>query len=51
MKLKSPKYKYNNTLLIDENDLDNFINEKMIESAHFSRQIHVSTNGQAALDL
>jgi CheY-like chemotaxis protein len=50
MKRKSPKYKFENTLLIDDNDLDNFINQKMMESTHFSKHIHTSINGEVALD-
>lgn len=50
MKRKNPKYRYTNTLLIDDNDLDNFINEKMMESTHFSVNIQISTNGKMALD-
>jgi CheY-like chemotaxis protein len=50
MKRKNPKYKFENTLLIDDNDLDNFINQKMMESTHFSKHIHISINGEVALD-
>ena len=50
MKRKNPKYKFENTLLIDDNDLDNFINQKMMESAHFSEKIHICMNGEFALD-
>lgn len=49
MKIKKPKYKYNSALLIDDNELDNFINEKMLESTHFSRDIFISVNGERAL--
>ena len=50
MKIENPEYKYNSVLLIDDSDLDNFINEKMLESNNFSKSIHVSTNGKVALD-
>ena len=50
MKTKTLKYKYNNILLIDDNPLDNFINEKMIECTNFSKHINISTDGQTALD-
>lgn len=43
-------FKYNSVLLIDDNDLDNFINQKMLETNHFSKNIHISTDGQMALD-
>lgn len=44
------EYKYNSALLIDDNDLDNFINEKMLETTRFSKQIHICTDGQMALN-
>ncbi|MDP1800685.1 MAG: response regulator, partial [Bacteroidota bacterium] len=47
---KSLTYKYNSALLIDDNGLDNFINQKMLEVTHFSKKIHISTDGQMALD-
>lgn len=50
METEKPEYKYRNVLLVDDNDLDNFINQKMLESNNFSRTIHISTNGKVALD-
>ncbi len=50
MKIKYPKYKYKFALLIDDNDLDNFINEKMLEANCFSEIISIKTNGEIALD-
>ena len=47
----TPRYKYDTVLLIDDNDLDNFINEKMIESLHFSKNITISMNGEKALTI
>lgn len=49
MKIKTPKYKYKNTFLIDDNDLDNFINEKMLQASHFSQNIYVKKSGETAL--
>lgn len=46
----NPEYKYNSALLIDDNDLDNFINEKMLETTFFSKNIYISTDGKQALD-
>jgi CheY-like chemotaxis protein len=47
----SSEYKYESTLLLDDSDLDNFINEKMLEANRFSKKIHVSTDGESALEL
>ncbi len=37
-------------MLLDDNDLDNFINQKMIEANHFSDKIYVSTSSKSALE-
>ncbi|MCW3076710.1 MAG: response regulator receiver [Bacteroidetes bacterium] len=50
MKRSTPKYKYNNALLIDDNELDNFINERMLEANSFARKIYNCTNGKSALE-
>lgn len=50
MKRKEPKYKYSNILLLDDNELDNFINKKIIESCHFSKNIYVNSSGKGALE-
>ncbi len=50
MKRTNVKYKYNNILLIDDNELDNFINEKMVESRFYAKNVYVSTNGKSALE-
>lgn len=50
MKRTIAKYKYNNVMLIDDNELDNFINEKMIEAHFFARKVYVSSNGKSALE-
>lgn len=50
MKRKIQKYKYKNALLIDDNELDNFINEKMLESNSLAEKIYVCTNGKSALE-
>ena len=33
MKIKEPQYKYSHVMLIDDNELDNFINEKTVSLA------------------
>jgi len=50
MKIKPEKFKYNNALLIDDNELDNFINEKMLEANSFVKKKYVCTNGKRALE-
>lgn len=50
MKLKKPKYAYTHVMLIDDSDLDNFINEKMIESSQFAEKVYVHTSARSALE-
>jgi CheY-like chemotaxis protein len=50
MKRKEPKYKYRNILLLDDNDLDNFINEKIMESNLFSKKNYICTSGKSAIE-
>lgn len=37
-------------MIVDDNELDNFINTKIIESSHFSKKIYLNTNGKSALE-
>ena len=50
MKRKEPAFKYNYVMLLDDNELDNFINQKTIESHHFSKNIYVNTSSKSALE-
>lgn len=50
MKIKEPKYKYSNVMLIDDSELDNFINEKTLEANHFAKKIYVHTSAKSALE-
>lgn len=50
MKRKEPTYKYQYVMLLDDNELDNFINQKIIETSHFSKKIYTSTSGKSALE-
>lgn len=50
MKRKEPKYKYTNVMLIDDNELDNFINEKTIEAHYFAQKIYSNTSGKSAME-
>jgi CheY-like chemotaxis protein len=42
--------KYNSILLIDDSELDNFINETVIKSAWFPQNIHTYTSAISALN-
>jgi CheY-like chemotaxis protein len=50
IKKKKPAYKYHTVMLIDDNELDNFINQKIIESNFFGENIYVNTSGISALE-
>lgn len=50
MKRKDPKFRYQYVMLLDDNELDNFINQKIIEASHFSKKIYTNTSGQSALE-
>jgi CheY-like chemotaxis protein len=42
--------KYNNILLIDDNEIDNFINERIIATSYFAKNIIVKKSAQDALE-
>lgn len=50
MKRIEPKYQYQYVMLLDDNELDNFINQKILETHHFARKIYTSTSGKSALE-
>lgn len=50
MKIKEPKYKYNSAMLIDDDSLDNFINEKTLQSHYFAKVIYTNTSANSALE-
>lgn len=37
-------------MLLDDSELDNFINEKIIEANHFSERVYVNSSGKSALE-
>ena len=41
--------KFDRVLLIDDNDIDNFINERMITTNSFSKLVIVKNSGESAL--
>ncbi len=50
MKRKEPQYKYKYAMLLDDNELDNFINQKIIEANFFANKIYVNTGSKSALE-
>ena len=50
MSLKKPKAKYPTVMLVDDSEIDNFINQKMIEGTNFSDRIYVHTSSKSALE-
>ena len=42
--------RYNTVMLIDDNELDNFVNKKLIENEHFADNVLVQSSGNNALD-
>lgn len=50
MKRKEPIYKYKYVMLLDDDDLDNFINQKTIEATHFAHKVYVTTAAKSALE-
>lgn len=47
---KKPKSKYKIAMLIDDNEIDNFINQKMLEGTNFADKIFVYSSGKSALE-
>ncbi|MCD6017114.1 MAG: response regulator receiver [Bacteroidetes bacterium] len=50
MKRKDPKFKYHYAMLLDDNELDNFINQKTLEANYFSGKIYVNSSSKSALE-
>ena len=50
MKRKEPSYKYQYAMLLDDNELDNFINQKTLEANSFANKIYVNTSSKSALE-
>ncbi len=44
------KKKYYAVMLIDDNEIDNLINQKMIEAANITENIYTHTGGKSALE-
>jgi CheY-like chemotaxis protein len=50
MSVKKPKAKYPTVMLVDDSEIDNFINQKMIEGCNFADRIYVHTSSKSALE-
>ena len=50
MKTKAPHTKYKTIMLIDDNEIDNFINEKLIKAYYFAENVYVHTSTKSALE-
>lgn len=50
LKLKKPESKHCTAMLIDDNEMDNFINQKILEANSFAEKIYTNTNGLSALE-
>ena len=50
MKRKEPSYKYQYAMLLDDNELDNFINQKTLEANSFANKIYLNTTSKGALE-
>lgn len=50
MKRKDPKYKYKYVMLVDDSELDNFINQKIIETNYFASKVYVNSGSVSALE-
>jgi len=48
--MKKLAYKYKCIMLIDDNEIDNFINEKIIQSVLFAENIYIHTSSRSALE-
>ena len=50
MKTTEENYKYSYVMLIDDIELDNFINEKLIKTYNFSKDVYVNNSATGALE-
>ena len=44
------KPRYSTVMLVDDSEVDNFINQKMMEGCNFASTIHIHTSGKSALE-
>lgn len=50
MSSKKPQPKYSTVMLIDDSEIDNFINHKMIEGCNFAERTYIHTSSKSALE-
>lgn len=50
MKKRKPRTAFNSVMLVDDNEIDNFINERIIAGAHFSKNVLIYSSGKSALE-
>ena len=50
MAVKKAQAKYDIVMLIDDNDIDNFINERMIQGCNFSDTTYINTSTRSAIE-
>ena len=50
MKINENPYRVNSVMLLDDNEIDNFITEKMLRSTRFARNIYVHTSSKSGLE-
>ena len=48
--MKKPQTKYSTVMLIDDSEIDNFINHKMIEGCNFAERTYIHTSSKSALE-
>lgn len=47
---KETKFKHKYVMLLDDDELDNYINEKMIQATGFSERTYVTSSGKSAME-
>ena len=47
---ESNNYRYHTVVLIDDNEVDNLINQKLMKSSNFAKFIYTYTSGKSALE-
>jgi len=50
MKRKEPAHAYNYVMLVDDSELNNFINQKTIEANHFANKVYLNTGSKSAIE-
>src|SRR5687768_17352737 len=45
-----PKFKYRSIMLIDDNEMDNFINRRMIAASNITENIYIHNGARSAIE-